>query len=56
MSKTKTKSTLVNAAAILTKRAAPNVQSCITNINTVGNQLAILQASVSFSSIFHAKK
>ncbi|KAF1798746.1 hypothetical protein V8B55DRAFT_1522749 [Mucor lusitanicus] len=43
----------VNAAAILTKRAAPNVQSCITNLDTVGNQLAILQTSVTEGGILN---
>ncbi|CEP10336.1 hypothetical protein [Parasitella parasitica] len=35
-----------NAAAVITKRAAPNVQTCITNLATVGDRLSTLQGSV----------
>ncbi|KAI8646418.1 hypothetical protein BD408DRAFT_410196 [Parasitella parasitica] len=35
-----------NAAAVVTKRAAPNVQTCITNLATVGDRLSTLQGSV----------
>ncbi|KAI8075907.1 uncharacterized protein B0P05DRAFT_546890 [Gilbertella persicaria] len=35
-----------NAAAVIKKRASPNVQTCINNINDVTNQLNTLQPTI----------